>query len=312
MAEPDPAGQKRHPIQVASRWSGLTAHVLRAWEKRYGAVEPGRAEGGRRLYSDADIARLRLMREAIAGGRRIGDIARRSLGELEAIVDEDRAERDGAEAPPSEVGAADRYALEALDAIRRLDDGQLRSALTRAVRALSPFELVDSVVTPLMHRVGELWEEGELTPGHEHLASAVVKQILMELLGAFQPDGDAPVLVVATPAGQRHEIGALLAAASAALEGWRAVYLGGDLPTADIVDAAAQTKARAVALSVMSADERLPEELASLRRGLGRGAPIFVGGQGAPALVDVIAGAGMVYLEDLAGLRSALASLLSS
>ena len=75
MHSADAIHEKRHPIQVAARRAGLSPHVLRAWEKRYGdVVAPGRSAGGRRLYSDADIERLRLLHEATRAGRRIGDV----------------------------------------------------------------------------------------------------------------------------------------------------------------------------------------------------------------------------------------------
>jgi DNA-binding transcriptional MerR regulator len=85
-------GVKRHPIQVVVRRTGLTADVLRAWEKRYGVIEPGRSEGGRRLYSDRDIERLRLLRRATGAGRRISQIAGLATEELAALVKEDERE----------------------------------------------------------------------------------------------------------------------------------------------------------------------------------------------------------------------------
>jgi len=86
------AGQdKRHPIQVVAKRTGLSADVLRAWEKRYGVLKPARSEGGRRLYSDEDIEYLRLLRRATVAGRNVGQVAGLSRDELEATVREDEA-----------------------------------------------------------------------------------------------------------------------------------------------------------------------------------------------------------------------------
>ena len=85
---PDPA-DPRHPIKVVARRTGLTPDVLRVWEKRYRAVSPTRLDTGRRLYSDADVERLLLLRRATLAGRRIGQVAKMPNAELEPLVVDD-------------------------------------------------------------------------------------------------------------------------------------------------------------------------------------------------------------------------------
>ena len=97
---------KRHPIQVAARRSGLSQDTLRAWEKRYGVVEPARSGGRQRLYSDQDVERLRLLRSAVEEGRRISEVANLSAKELTALVLEDRAETPVATNPAGVHAAA--------------------------------------------------------------------------------------------------------------------------------------------------------------------------------------------------------------
>src|SRR5687768_11395483 len=80
----------RHPIAVVSERTGLSQDILRVWERRYGAVSPTRTESGERLYSDADVARLRLLDAAVAAGRRISRVATLSTTELEALIADDR------------------------------------------------------------------------------------------------------------------------------------------------------------------------------------------------------------------------------
>jgi len=297
-----------HPIQVVVRRAGISADVLRAWERRYGAVTPGRSETGRRLYSDADIERLRLIKEVIAGGRRIGDVATMSteaLGRLAAEDDEERA----ASAPRTLAPAAD-FLTGALAAVRRADAETLRSILSRALLGLAPIRFIEEVATPLMHQIGEMWERGELSPAHEHIGSEIMRQMFVEVLDMLRSTNESRSLVVATPSGQRHELGALLAAATAALDGWRVTYLGPDLPAPDIARIALETDAAAVALSVTAPDANLATELTALRRAVGRDLPILVGGQqvdrldGASAHVD--------RLSDLESFRAALASLSRS
>ena len=93
--------EKRHPIKVVARRTGLSPEVLRVWEKRYAVVEPGRTKTARRLYSDADIERLRILRQATLLGRRIGEISGLTTEALAAQVKEDREAT--AEAPRPEL-----------------------------------------------------------------------------------------------------------------------------------------------------------------------------------------------------------------
>ena len=303
--KPDPAAL--HPIQVAVRRAGISADVLRAWEKRYATVTPRRTETGRRLYSDADIERLRLIKQAMIGGRRIGDVAALSTADLARLVEEDREEAHADPTPPGATAGAVDFLASALEAVRRADQAALRAGLSRALLQLAPARFIDEVATPFMHRMGDMWERGEVTPGHEHAASEVMRQLLTEVLGMLHPETGARTLVVATPSGQRHELGALLAATTAALEGWRVTYLGPDLPTTAIARVALDTQATAVALSVTAADAELPAQLKALRRAVGKELPIFVGGQQASRLDGAQRHA--MTIPSLDAFRSALTSL---
>jgi DNA-binding transcriptional MerR regulator/methylmalonyl-CoA mutase cobalamin-binding subunit len=305
---------KRHPIRVVARRSGLTPDVLRAWEKRYSVVTPERSPGGRRLYSDSDIERLRLIQEAIEGGRRISQLAALDADTLLELVGEDRRE-----AVSQPTGAADvaphsdpnLYLKESLDSVKALDSARLGATFDRAIVALSPELFIDQVATPLMHRIGDLWKEGKLTPGHEHLATTVIRQTVAEATNVLQREDGAARVVVAAPAYQRHEIGAMLAAATAALEGWHVTYLGADLPAHDIALAAEQSAAQAVALSLTypEADPRLEEELKSLRYLLPDAVSIVVGGQAAAAYRHTIDTIEAFYAADLSSLRVTLREL---
>jgi len=307
--QPEDRTRPTHPIQVAARRAGITAYLLRAWEKRYQAVVPGRTESGRRLYSDADIERLRLLNQAIAGGRRIGDLAGLDTDALRALVAEDRR-LDQPSAPTSEMPAVDAESVAAgLAAIRRFDGRALRAAFARALAVASLPDFVERMAKPLMQQVGLLWRQGDLSPGHEHLASATLRSVLGEALGRLESAEDAPVIVVATPAGQRHEIGALAVALTAAVAGWRPYYLGPDLPAVDIARAARGAGARAVALSI-TAPDGAAAELDRLGEELDPDTLILIGGQRASDAPLPTTKA--EYLGSLADLRARLTALASS
>jgi len=306
------SGRKRHPIQVVARRTGLTADVLRAWEKRYGVVEPGRSEGGRRLYSDDDIERLRLLRRASAAGRRISQIARLDRGELIDLVQEDEREEAVAEIEPA-PGEAQAVELlkAAVTAAERLEGRELEAVLNRALVTLGAAALIEQVLAPLMVQLGEAWEHGSLRPAHEHLASTVVVRILGKLIESAEPAGGAPKLVVATLSQQLHEFGALFAAAVAATEGWRVTYLGRDLPAEELAAAASEIGAAAVAVSVVyqTTARKVEEELRKLRQQLPTKVPVFIGGAGADELSGTLESLGATHVASLSDFRMALAQI---
>jgi DNA-binding transcriptional MerR regulator/methylmalonyl-CoA mutase cobalamin-binding subunit len=306
----------RHPIKVVAARTGLSAHVIRAWEKRYGAVEPGRTESNRRFYADSDVQRLSLLRQATQLGRSIGHLAGMSTEELAALIDEDRAAGSAlplrarsSRLPPD----ADLHLRECLAAIHEFDASALESALLHASVALPVNELIGGLLIPTMIKVGESWQRGELRVAEEHMATAVVRTFIGNLIASFRPDANAPRLLVATPAGQRHEFGALAVAAMAAADGWRVTYLGPDLPATEIAHAAVQSSARAVALSVVypTDDVHLAPQIEHLRRLLSPVTPILMGGMGAEAYRRNLGPSAVTFIPDLPGLRRELRQLAS-
>ncbi len=302
----------RHPVRLVAQRSGLSAHVLRAWERRYGVVTPTRTEGGQRLYTDADIERLTLLRTLTSHGSAISQVAQLPLGELARLVEEDRASRAGS--PPSgpdlDPGPA-RWREAALRAIETLDGAGLRRQLERGVVALGVPRFLDRVAGPVLIEIGIRWRSGSMSIAQEHLASAVFRQVLGWVRETAETGGSAPGLVVATPLNQIHEGGALWVAATAATEGWRVVYLGVDLPAAEIAAAALRTKARAVALSLIhpADDPALGAQLSALWRALPAELPLLVGGAAAESYRGEIEAAGGEIVAELADLRSALGAL---
>lgn len=308
--------QHYHPMRVVTRRTGLSADLLRAWERRYDVVAPARSESGRRLYSDADIERLRLLYRATLAGRSIGQVADLPTAALAALVRRDAsADAEAGRGGPARVGGAPPAATDFLDdafrAVARLDATALDAVLRRAVIALPVAALLDTVVVPLLERVGTGWREGTLRPVHEHLAGAVLRRVLERIVESASSPFATANLVVATPTGQVHEFGALLVAAAATAEGWRVTYLGPDLPAEDIAEAAIRTRARGVALSLVypTGDPAVGEEMRRLRHALPKEVTVLVGGAAAPSYAASLEEIRAVPLDSLAGLRTALATL---
>jgi DNA-binding transcriptional MerR regulator/methylmalonyl-CoA mutase cobalamin-binding subunit len=302
--------EERYPIGVVARRTGLSKDVLRVWESRYTVVSPARSESGRRLYSEDDVERLALLRQATSGGWSIGEVAGRSMEELRGLVISTRATvavRDG-EAVPDELVA------ECLAAIEAMSAGRLEATLSRAIVELPATVFLDDVVAKLLEEIGNRWRSGILDPGQEHLASMAVRNALARVISDMQPEGSAPVIVVATPTGEDHELGAMMAAAAAASSGWRTIYIGVDLPAEDIAAAVRRTRAEAIGLSLVVANgksslARVSEQLDRLRDEVGPGVKIFLGGRAAANHADVAARIGAERLSDLPAFRARLESV---
>lgn len=301
----------RHPIGVVTARTGLSRHVLRAWEKRYGVVDPDRSEGGHRLYSDVEVHRLRLLHDLTEGGRRIGQIAHLSTAELAELHREDRLEAvDAAAAVDGGEGAASIREA-ALGAVGRFDSVALETILRRAALQLPAASLVDDVLVPTLREVGDAWERGELSPAQEHLATAVVVRTLHWMIDQYDPEADAEVFLAGTPAGEKHELGALLAAVTAAAEGWKVIHLGPDLPADELVVAVREMGARILALSIVGREQTagapdLEAELRALGERLPGEVELVVGGAGAASWSEVLATTGATLYASYGELRRTL------
>ena len=309
-AEGRGTAEPRHPIGTVSERTGLTPEVLRVWERRYGAVSPARSEGGQRLYSDAEVEKLRLLRRVTHAGRAIGVVAGLSVAELTRMALEDDEARVRLE--EREVRSRDRAISQAAEVAmthtRRLDAQALEALLRRTAVLAGMSTFLAEVAAPFMHLVGEAWHDGRISPAHEHLATRVLQRVVEAAIDELDAADGAPAIVLGTPAGERHEMGALLAAAAAASEGWRIYYLGADLPAADIASTASAVDARAVAMSIVFAEDReaMAEELQELRRRLPASISLLVGGGASEEAAERLRDAGMLVMGDLDELRSTL------
>lgn len=297
-------GEPRYPVRAVIKRTGLSADLLRAWERRYGAVHPERSGGGQRLYSEHDVQRLALLRRATLAGHSIAEVANLDANALEALVDEP-VRSSGA---PS-IEAVESVVAASLAAAERLDGPEVEAVLKRAAFAFGSTAFVETVIPRFLERVGERWHAGTLSPAHEHLASSAVRRVLAWATEAHAPSARAPRIVVATASGEQHELGAMLAAAAAAEEGWRVIYLGANLPGSDVASAARQVGARAVALSAVYANGGAQlEEIRETANALPEGTTLFVGGRAASAHEGSL-GPGTRVLSDIASLRRALRAL---
>ena len=291
-----------HSINIAAKRSGLTPHVIRVWEKRYNAVTPVRTDTNRRQYSDDDIKRLALLREATLGGHKISNIAGLPKETLKALAEEDRQHLHVDNSPVVNQSLESSSHQDAcLDAIKSLNQQKLEEELTRSALSLGHQGMIIKVVAPLVQNLGQLWREGEITAAHEHFASALIRTFLANISKPFAITDTAPGIVISTPVGQLHELGAVLASASASSLGWRVTYLGINLPASEIAGAIVQNKARVLGLSIVfpENDPNLSDELRRLRSFLPDHVKIVVGGRASNAYQAALKDIGAYVCMDI-------------
>jgi len=298
----------KHSIKAAARLAGITPFLIRAWERRYKAVTPERTSTNRRLYSDRDIEKLILLHKATLKGESIGQVAGLSTDELKALIGENVISTGHINGVPgnmlNETEIIDRFLELAAD----LDRDGLYKILLNAEAQFSKPVLLDNIILPILSKIGKKWQNGSLKVVHEHLASAVLRSFLGELLISYKASETAPSIISSTLPGQYHEFGAIIAALVAVSEGWKGIYLGPNLPVEEIAFGASHNRAIAIALSLVypSDDPQLGGELRKLRRLVGDEIVILVGGRTAPNYRTILEEINAVIVNTMTEFRAAL------
>jgi DNA-binding transcriptional MerR regulator len=244
-----------------SRRVGVSPELLRAWERRYALLEPIRTEGGFRLYTDDDAARVERMKRALDEGLSAAEAARRALaqeGSPERALD----------------GARERLVA----AARAYDEATVHAILDQALAGFSLEPVLRDLVLPALREIGTEWASGQLEIGQEHFASSLVRERLLALARLWGRGG-GPLAILACAPGERHDIGLIAFGLVLRSHGWRILFLGADTPIATLRRAVETTDPRLVVVACMDS-ELLEAQSTELRR-LGRAAPLVLAGTGA-------------------------------
>ena len=263
-------------IGELARRTGLSPHVLRAWERRYAVLQPVRSGGNYRLYGPADEARVRAMAAHVAAGVPAAEAARLVL--------------EGAAAPLA-AGAAQDFSAEAgalRQALDGFDDAGAQAALDRLLSTFSFETVAREVLLPYLRDLGERWERGEASVAQEHFASVVLRGRLLGMARGWDL-GAGHRALLACPPGEMHELGLILFGLALRRHGWRITYLGADTPLETLRAASGDLAPRAVVLTAL--DEGRFASLRDELRGLAAVAPLFLAGAGATERVATPAGA---------------------
>ena len=218
-----------YTIKAITNLTGLTAETLRAWERRYDCVTPERNQSGRRSYSQQDLEKLKLLAHLTRNGHAISKIACMSCEQLRQY-----------QTTAVENSGSERQTLlnQLIDALRQYRIERCEQLLKRALLASEPLDYARDILLPALNQVGQLWHEEKINVAQEHMFSSCVKRIVLTMVNTMHhPSEQNPSILFATPAGEPHEFGILVACLLAASQQYTCYYLGVDLPAPDIVDA---------------------------------------------------------------------------
>jgi methylmalonyl-CoA mutase cobalamin-binding domain/chain len=312
---------KKYSIKVVSLKTGLSAHAIRAWERRYNAVTPKRDSNNRRYYTEEDIHRLTLLKRATDAGFAIGQVVGSSDDELKELIDSMNVidlpvKRDniGSELRMNVNETSFENCVEGfMSALEQMDSKTLENILIQSETDYGLNGMIENVMVPLVEEIGEGWRKGKLRISHEHLASHVIRTFLGGVLASNKNTFGAPNVLVTTPSDQWHDIGALIIAVTAASEGWNVTYLGANLPAEEIAGSAKQNNCKAVILSIVypEDDPTLVQEIRKLRRSLPDNVSIIAGGRASVSYSQVLDEVGARRVSSLYEIRTTLESLRS-
>jgi DNA-binding transcriptional MerR regulator len=269
------------PIGYVSRLSGLSPHVIRAWERRYRAVTPNRSEGRHRLYRLSDLTRLKLLKQAVEGGHRISQIAHLDAASLSSLAHSAKMEYSYVILDEPESHDDSHYIQLGLSHVEALNSRGLSKTIEQAAIALPLLNLMEDVLSPLLSIIGEQWQTGRMRIVHEHMATSLIQAFLQERLYSLNPKVPLAHIAMATPRGQQCSLGLLMAAVLAASHGWQVHYFGADLPAEELAAAALAKQVHAVAISIVCHDGGTGTvgEIGKLSRALKGKSRLFLGGR---------------------------------
>lgn len=297
------------PISAAARITGIPLDTLRAWERRYQAVVPAKTARGRH-YTRQQIERLQMLREAVAQGHAIGQVASvpdRELSELlrrgKSLLYSPKPVRTVSGQPTSPD-----ILMPVLRALDRFDYAATEREINRLAAAVaSPRELVHQVALPLMRTVGERWHEGKCSIAQEHMISNLLTALLGSLVRTYTNTQPAGRVLLATPRSERHGFPILAAAMLTAVGGLGVIYLGTELPAEDLIQAARRSEADVVLLSLSAnptAEAR--QDLAIVGRKLERRTKLWLGVSPGLRIGPEVAGNEWIVLQDFMELERQL------
>ena len=300
--------ETKHPIQIVSRRTGLSADVIRAWERRYKAVKPSRSSNGRRLYSDNDVKKLMLLQRIISGGRRIGDIAKLNVKALEDLVESDESAtviKSPLASRPSTGSVMENFDG-CIEAIGELDANKLISLFEAAHQELGPVFLLEDLFAPLVQHVRDECKLGTFRQSQEKFVVELMQSFLLMNSTKSNKSLNSKILII-SPISHNDNLSMLRLSLVCEDSNWMPVYIGTSISADEILFSYEQGRCDLlmVVIDPNGSQQFLPNELRKIRS-LIKDDEILIFGETIPSYQDVIKETNFTVINNIGELRLAL------
>jgi MerR family transcriptional regulator, light-induced transcriptional regulator len=216
----------QYSIKELEELSGIKAHTIRIWEKRYRIVSPQRTPTNIRLYSDDDLKKIIAVSLLNNQGLKISRIATLSPSELASRLTELSQSQS---APEVHI---DRLVLAMID----LDEEGFENILNELIERFGFESAILDMVYPFLDKIGVLWLTGHITPIQEHFITNLLRQKVLVAIDKLALAGKlAPKIILFLPDGELHEMGLLFSYFMVKKAGFRAYYMGQSVPYEDVL-----------------------------------------------------------------------------
>lgn len=216
-----------YSIKDLENLSGIMAHTIRIWEKRYNIFEPYRTATNRRRYSDRDLRKIINISILNRNGLKISAIA--------SLSDKEIAEKVNSFS--QDLSQTDTQIESLMVAMIDMDDIRFTEVLSRSIDKLGFENAFMNIVFPFLQRTGLLWQTGTINPSHEHFTSNIFRQKIIshiDLLPAINIENKKRIIMY-LPEKELHEMGLLYYNYLAQKEGHSVLYLGQLTPFESVV-----------------------------------------------------------------------------
>jgi DNA-binding transcriptional MerR regulator len=228
---------KLYQIAELEQLTGIKAHTLRIWEKRYGLIEPTRTSTNIRRYDDDQVKKLLNVATLLGSGYKISKIAELKEKEVSAII-------NSLQQGDSINSISEGFINQLLSAMIGFNEQAFEKAYSSAVNKLGLFDAMLNVFYPLFHKIGVMWVTDNLTPVQEHFASCIIKRKLMAAIDALPLPTKKKTFLLLLPPGEYHDVSLLLANYLVKSKGYHTIYLGQNVPYENIDSVLIETKAQ--------------------------------------------------------------------
>lgn len=230
-----------YSIKDLENLSGIRAHTIRIWEKRYGLIDPHRTNTNIRYYTDNDLKKILNVAVLNRHGIKISNIAK--LSDLELKEEIIRVSGDSL--------ASDTLVDSLVMAMIDFDEYKLESLIEKSIRKKGLKTTVTEVLYPFISKVGVLWQSGDIYPAQEHFVTFTIRQKIISATDALPKslDPNGKKFLMLLPEGEWHEIGLLIAQNLVREDGHEVIYLGQSVPYSDVLAIGAAKKIDALLVS---------------------------------------------------------------